>query len=146
MGESLWQRWTKLRGLASPFSKKVEESVNWQKQQESLYAGGLESPRSNDEVLFSLPKAILTKQLLKDVWQRIVDSFKNMARSRTGMVFSLIGDLDFYYGEFKWPRHNVPNPCPFCHANQRLSLQLFCCALPGGWMGVIGAKDRHSLE
>ena len=81
--------------MASPFSKKVEESVNWQKQQESLYAGGLESPRGNDEVLFSLPKAILTQQLLKDVWQRIVDSFTNMARSRNGMVFSAIGDLDF---------------------------------------------------
>lgn len=90
------------------------------------------------QVLFSLPKAILTKQLLKDVWQRIVDSFKNMARSRTGMVFSLIGDLDFYYGEFNWPRHNVPNPCPFCHANQRPSLQASSSVvlfLVDGWVG-----------
>ena len=49
-----------LEGWQARFQK-VEDSVNWQKQQESLYAGGLESPRSNDAGPVFAPQSDLDK-------------------------------------------------------------------------------------
>ena len=73
---------------------------------------------ASDQVLFTVPKCIITVKMMKDVWDTLVDSFKRLANKKIAMVYALIGDLDYFYTEFGFPRHNSPNPCPWCHCNQ----------------------------
>lgn len=78
------------------------------------------------QVLFTVPRCIVTEKLMADLWAAIVQSFQKMATNRTGTVFAIIGDLDWFYSEFGFPRHNQANPCPWCYANQMLCVQYAC--------------------
>lgn len=37
---------------------------------------------------------------------------------QAGMVFSITGDLEWFYNEFGFPRPNTQNPCPWCKCDK----------------------------
>lgn len=69
-------------------------------------------------VLFTVPKSIITKKMMEDIWKVIVGSLTTLAKQKKGIVYSITGDLEFYYTEYGFPRFNVANPCPFCECDQ----------------------------
>ena len=83
-----------------------------------LACANVKPAHATAQVQFTVPKCIITEKMMKDVWDTLVDSFKRLANKKTAMVYALIGDLDYFYTEFGFPRHNSPKPCPWCHCNQ----------------------------
>ena len=97
-------------------------------------------------LLVAAPKAMITPEMWADVWDVLHWSLEAMAWGRMpkkgvngkklppdllaeagktfqrGMVFCITGDLEWYYQEFDFPRHNQPNPCGWCRANQSFGM------------------------
>lgn len=87
-------------------------------------------------LLLVAPKSIITPEMWAAVWDVLTWSLTALAKGKMpqrdvkgkpwkekgslvkGMVFSITGDLEFFYQEFKFPRPNTANPCGWCRCNQ----------------------------
>ena len=91
-------------------------------------------------VLLVAPKYMITPEMWVDVWDVLTWSLEAMALGtmplagpkgtplpqhdvvgkpfKRAMIYAVTGDLEFFYTEFNFPRHNAMNPCPWCSCNQ----------------------------
>ena len=95
-------------------------------------------------LLAVLPKLAKTKTTWDPIWKTLCWSLESLAtglypsrdpeghelqgdrarlagqRLPKGVVYSITGDLEWFYEEFGFPRHNKDKPCPWCEADMHL--------------------------